>query len=107
MWMKTKIRFTLFFRHGGPQTLHYALRATYWPGIAMIPANLGLYDAEYEFAARMARDSTFVLDRLRDGIDSIKDNFDVILLDPPPALGMISLSVSARSQCTVDTSATQ
>lgn len=82
-----------FFRHGGPQTLHYALRATYWPGIAMIPANLGLYDAEYEFAARMVRDQTFVLDRLRDGIDSIKSNFDVVLLDPPPALGMISLSV--------------
>jgi len=82
-----------FFRHGGPQSLHYALRATYWPGIAMIPANLGLYDAEYEFAARMARESTFVLDRLREGIETIKDNFDVILLDPPPALGMISLSV--------------
>lgn len=82
-----------FFRHGGPKTLHYALRGTYWPGIALIPANLGLYDAEYEFAARMARDSTFVLDKLRDGIESIKDEFDVILLDPPPALGMLSLSV--------------
>lgn len=82
-----------FFRHGGPDSLHYALRATYWPGIALIPANLGLYDAEYEFAARMARDSTFVLDRLRAGIESIKDNFDVILMDPPPALGMLSLSV--------------
>ena len=82
-----------FFRHGGPASLHYALRATYWPGIALIPANLGLYDAEYEFAARMARDSTFVLDRLRNGIESIKDSFDVILLDPPPALGMLSLSV--------------
>lgn len=82
-----------FFRHGGPTSLHYALRATYWPGIALIPANLGLYDAEYEFAARMARESTFVLDRLRDGIESIKPNFDVIILDPPPALGMISLSV--------------
>ena len=82
-----------FFCHGGPQTLHYALRATYWPGIAMIPANLGLYDAEYEFAARMVRDQAFVLDRLREGIDSIKDSFDVVLLDPPPALGMISLSV--------------
>ncbi len=82
-----------FFRHGGPSTLNYALRATYWPGIALIPANLGLYDAEYEFAARMARDSSFVLDRLRDGIESIKGNFDVILMDPPPALGMLSLSV--------------
>lgn len=82
-----------FFRHGGPQTLNYALRATYWPNIALIPANLGLYDAEYEFAARMARDSSFVLDRLREGIDSIRDMFDIIIMDPPPALGMISLSV--------------
>lgn len=82
-----------YFRHGGPSTLHYALRATYWPGIAMIPANLGLYDAEYEFAARMLREQSFVLDRLRAGIETISDQFDVILLDPPPALGMISLSV--------------
>ena len=82
-----------FFRHGGPSSLHYALRATYWPNIALIPANLGLYDAEYEFAARMARDQTFVLDRLRTGIETIQNQFDVILMDPPPALGMISLSV--------------
>ncbi|WP_240512229.1 AAA family ATPase [Pseudoruegeria sp. SK021] len=82
-----------FFRHGGPPTLHYALRATYWPGIALIPANLGLYDAEYEFAARMAREQTFVLDKLRSGIETIADQFDIVLLDPPPALGMLSLSV--------------
>lgn len=82
-----------FFRHGGPSDLIYAMRATYWPNIALIPANLGLYDAEYEFAARMARESDFVLDRLRDGIASIKGRFDIVLLDPPPALGMISLSV--------------
>lgn len=82
-----------FLRHGGPKSLHYALRATYWPGIALIPANLGLYDAEYEFVARMAREPTFILDRLRDGVESIADQFDIILLDPPPALGMLSLSV--------------
>ena len=81
-----------FFRHGGPTTLHYALRATYWPGIALVPANLGLYDAEYELAARMTREGN-VLDRLRDGVDSIADGFDVVLLDPPPALGMVSLNV--------------
>jgi chromosome partitioning protein len=82
-----------FFRHGGPAKLDYALRPTYWPGIALIPANLGLYDAEYEFAARLMGGSGRALDRLREGLDTIRDRFDVILLDPPPALGMISLSV--------------
>ncbi|MEP5757794.1 MAG: AAA family ATPase [Litoreibacter sp.] len=82
-----------FFRHGGPKDLTYAMRATYWPGIALIPANLGLYDAEYEFAAQMVRRDEFVLDRLRSGIQTIKQHFDIVLLDPPPALGMISLSV--------------
>ncbi|WP_371229752.1 AAA family ATPase [Roseovarius sp. 2305UL8-3] len=90
-----------FFRHGGPQDLSYALRATYWPNIALIPANLGLYDAEYEFAARMARDQVFVLDRLRGGLETIKDRFDVILLDPPPALGMLSLSVLRAAEALI------
>ncbi len=90
-----------FFRHGGPQDLSYALRATYWPNIALIPANLGLYDAEYEFAARMARDQVFVLDRLRNGLETIKDRFDVILLDPPPALGMLSLSVLRAAEALI------
>jgi len=81
-----------FFRHGGPRSLDYAVHPTYWDGISLIPANLGLYDAEYEFAARLRDDGT-ALDMLRLGIETIKDNFDVVLLDPPPALGMISLSV--------------
>jgi chromosome partitioning protein len=82
-----------FLQHGGPPSLSYALRATYWPGVALIPANLGLYDAEYEFAARMAREPDFVLDRLREGVASIADRFDIVIMDPPPALGMLSLSV--------------
>ena len=81
-----------FFRHGGPKNLDFTLRATYWDGIALIPANLGLYDAEYEFAARLREDNR-ALEMLRLGVETIKDRFDVILLDPPPALGMISLSV--------------
>jgi len=73
-------------------TLHYALRQTYWPNIQLIPANLFLYNAEYELAAQ-AREDAQHLYRLKEGIDSIKDQFDIILIDPPPALGMISLSV--------------
>jgi chromosome partitioning protein len=81
-----------FFRHGGAPDLDYALRPTPWTGIDLIPANLGLYQAEYEAAARL-RGNPEALDRLRRGVESMAERYDVVLLDPPPALGMISLAV--------------
>ena len=81
-----------FFRHGGEPDLRYGLRPTAWPGIDLIPANLGLYQAEYEAAARL-RGNPDALDRLRRGVEDLAQDYDVVLLDPPPALGMISLAV--------------
>lgn len=73
-------------------TLTYALRPTYWDQLSLIPANLSLYSIEYQLAARLPA-NPLMLERLRLGIDTIKDCFDVIVIDPPPALGMLSLSV--------------
>jgi chromosome partitioning protein len=81
-----------FFRHGGEPELRYGLRPTAWPGIDLIPANLGLYQAEYEAAARL-RGNPDALDRLRRGVERLAEDYDVVLLDPPPALGMVSLAV--------------
>jgi chromosome partitioning protein len=72
--------------------LGYALRETNWPNVKLIPANLGLYSAEYDMAAAMPSDPVGTLTRLKEGINTIKHDFDVILIDPPPALGMLSLS---------------
>src|SRR3546814_7455622 len=74
-------------------SLDYALRKTHFDGLELIPANLRLFQSEYEIAARMARGQGGLIDRLSQGISSIADRFDVIVLDPPPALGAISLSV--------------
>jgi chromosome partitioning protein len=81
-----------FFRHGDRPDLRYGLRPTAWPGIDLLPANLGLYNAEYEAAARL-RGNPDALDRLRRGVEHLSRDYDVVLLDPPPALGMISLAV--------------
>jgi len=75
------------------RSLDYALRDTHFDGLKLIPANLRLFQSEYELAARMARGGSRLLDRLAQGIASIADQFDVVILDPPPALGSISLSV--------------
>jgi chromosome partitioning protein len=82
-----------FLRYDEQTSLDYALRVTHFDGLELIPANLRLFQSEYELAARMARGTPRLLERLAVGIASIADRFDVIVLDPPPALGAISLSV--------------
>jgi chromosome partitioning protein len=82
-----------YLREGERASLDYALRKTHFDGLELIPANLRLFQSEYELAARMARGSGALLDRLKQGIDSIANRFDVVVMDPPPALGAISLSV--------------
>jgi chromosome partitioning protein len=82
-----------FIRNAEMTSLAYAVRETHWDGLYLVPANLKLYSAEYELAARIARAEPALLNRLAEGIASIAAHFDVIILDPPPALGTISLAV--------------
>ncbi len=82
-----------FFRNAEMASLAYAVRETHWDGLYLLPANLKLYSSEYELAARVARAEPNLLNRLAEGIASVGDHFDVVILDPPPALGTISLSV--------------
>src|SRR3546814_8827614 len=82
-----------FLREGERDTLEYAIRKTHFDGLDLIPANLHLFQSEYEIAARMARGQGILLNRLAQGIASVSDLYDVVILDPPPALGAISLSV--------------
>ena len=81
------------FFDGTQPDLSYAVRETYWDGLHIIPSNLALYTAEYELAASAGQTGPGWIDRLLEGIATIEGNYDVIIMDPPPALGMISLNV--------------
>jgi chromosome partitioning protein len=78
--------------------LVYAVRKTYWPNIDLIPACLALGEADVAIAAHLA--TQLDLDRrleffseLKFGIQTVSEHYDVILLDSPPALGLISINV--------------
>ena len=81
------------FLAGEADSLASVVRATHWDGLDIIPAKLSLYDAEYLIAgdALGARSDRF--EKLRQGIEPISSHYDVVVIDPPPALGMISLNV--------------
>jgi chromosome partitioning protein len=83
---------------GVQRTLDYAVRRTYWPNIDLIPACLALYEAELAIVMHLAGQTDvqkrieFFLE-MRYGLQTVADQYDVILLDSPPALGMISINV--------------
>ncbi len=62
--------------------------------LSLIPSNIDLIGAEVELVEIEGREA-----RLRNAIESVKDNFDFIVIDCPPSLGMITLNslVSASS----------
>lgn len=82
-----------FLRQDEMSSLDYAVKRTHFDGLDLVPSNLRLFQSEYELAARMARGQGALLDRLAQGIASVSDRYDIVVIDPPPALGAISLSV--------------
>ncbi len=75
------------------QDLRYAIRSTHWAGLDLIPANLELYSAEYYLAANGRDGEGDWISLLDTGIATVESDYDLVIVDPPPALGMISLCV--------------
>jgi chromosome partitioning protein len=86
------------FLAGEQRSLAYAVRPTYIAGVSLIPACLALYEAELTLVMQVASQPNpaqriAFFGELRFGVQSVADAFDVILVDSPPALGMISINV--------------
>ena len=87
-------------RTGGPSpewtgTLATAIQATHWHGLDLIASNLSLYGAEFSLASRITaaaqRKETFVFyEVLREALATVKDNYDVVLLDTAPSLSFVN-----------------
>lgn len=80
------------------ESLAYAVRKTYFPGIDLIPACLALYEAEIAIVMRVGSQATreqriAFFSELRYGLQTVAQGYDLILIDSPPALGMISINV--------------
>ena len=60
--------------------------------LKICPSNMNLAGAEVELVSQMSREQ-----RLKEKIDEIKDQFDFIIIDCPPSLGLITLNAFTAS----------
>jgi chromosome partitioning protein len=95
---------TLYGHFHDPELLgvRSIIRKTHFHGLDLIPANLKLYNLEYEIAGYLAQNQSFdIIDTISNAIDSVVDDYDVVVLDPPPALGMVSMAVMQAANAMV------
>lgn len=72
-------------------TLATAIQKSHWDQLDLIASNLGLYGAEFSIAARIRGEENFLFYRLlADALDTVKDDYDVVLLDTAPSLSFVN-----------------
>ena len=68
------------------------LEDTMIEGLKVCPSNINLAGAEVELVSMMSREQ-----RLKEKLESVKEEFDYILIDCPPSLGLITLNAFTAS----------
>lgn len=78
---------------GNEESIEYAVRSTYWDGIDLVPSNADLFSAEFDLPARQMSVRNFEFwNVLHNGIDNARLQYDVIIIDTPPALSYLTIN---------------
>ena len=64
--------------------------------VDILPANIELAGAEVELVAAISRET-----RLKKALDMVRDNYDYILIDCPPSLGLLTLNSLAAADSVI------
>ena len=76
----------------GDTTFEETVQETAIKNLKVCPSNIGLAGAEVELVSMMSREQ-----RLKVKLDEVKEQFDYILIDCPPSLGLVTLNAFTAS----------
>ena len=79
-----------------------AIIKTKFKNLSIIPSTLNLAGIDVEFVKKMFSDNTFQRNnQLRNALETIKDNFDYIIIDCQPSLGLSTMNALVASDAVI------
>lgn len=83
---------------GDETSIRSAIQSTYWEGIDLVAAAPTLFSAEFILPARQMKDTSFQFwDVLNMGLEEVRDEYDVIIIDTSPSLSYLTINAIMAS----------
>jgi chromosome partitioning protein len=80
-------------RYEDPVPIKSIIRHTYIPNLDLIPGNLELMEFEHETPRALSQGNAgLFFFRVKDALNSVQDDYDVVVVDCPPQLGFLTMS---------------
>ena len=93
---KNKIEHTIYPALLGETSLEAIIKTTNIDNLYIVPSNLNLTGAEVELVGAIGREF-----KLKNALATIRDSFDIILIDSPPSLGLLTVNALTASDSVI------